>query len=50
MLPRWATQAGTCNTGAPVPEVLVKSDVWALVRPRVSVQELIALDRLPPWL
>jgi diaminopimelate decarboxylase len=45
-----ATQAGTYNTRALVPEVLVKSDAWALVRPRVSVEELIALDRLPPWL
>jgi len=45
-----AVQAGTYNTRALVPEVLVKASEWALVRPRVTVQELIALDRLPPWL
>jgi diaminopimelate decarboxylase len=45
-----AVQAGTYNTRALVPEVLVRGDEWALVRPRVEVDELIALDRLPPWL
>ena len=45
-----AVQAGTYNTRALVPEVLVRADKWALVRPRVTVEELIALDRLPPWL
>ncbi len=45
-----AVQAGTYNTRALVPEVLVRADEWALVRPRVTVEELIALDRLPPWL
>jgi diaminopimelate decarboxylase len=33
-----------------VPEVLVNGADWALVRPRVEVDQLIALDRLPPWL
>ena len=45
-----AVQAGTYNTRALVPEVLVRASEWALVRPRVSAEELIALDRLPPWL
>ena len=45
-----AVQAGTYNTRALVPEVLVRANEWALVRPRVTVEELIALDRLPPWL
>ncbi len=45
-----AVQAGTYNTRALVPEVLVRASEWALVRPRVSVEELVALDRLPPWL
>src|SRR5262249_19490247 len=44
-----AVQAGTYNTRALVPEVLVREGDWALVRPRLSVAELIALDRLPPW-
>jgi diaminopimelate decarboxylase len=45
-----AVEAGTYNTRALVPEVLVKAHEWALVRPRVSAEELIALDRLPEWL
>ena len=45
-----AVQANTYNTRALVPEVLVRADEWALVRSRVIVEELIALDRLPPWL
>jgi diaminopimelate decarboxylase len=45
-----AVEAGTYNTRALVPEVLVKAHEWALVRPRVSAEELIALDRLPAWL
>jgi diaminopimelate decarboxylase len=45
-----AVQAGTYNTRALVPEVLVREDQWALVRPRMEVDELIARDRLPPWL
>ncbi len=45
-----AVQAGTYNTRALVPEVLVRKDEWALVRPRVTAEELIALDRLPAWL
>ena len=45
-----AVQAGTYNTRALVPEVLVRASEWALVRPRLTVQELIALDHLPPWL
>ncbi len=45
-----AVQAGTYNTRALVPEVLVRGSDWALVRPRLEVDALIALDRLPPWL
>jgi diaminopimelate decarboxylase len=45
-----AVQAGTYNTRALIPEVLVRASEWALVRPRVTAEELIALDRLPPWL
>ncbi len=44
-----AVQAGTYNTRPLVPEVLVREAEWALVRPRVEVKDLIALDRLPPW-
>jgi diaminopimelate decarboxylase len=45
-----AVQAGTYNTRALVPEVLVKDDQYAVVRPRIEVEELIALDRTAPWL
>ncbi len=45
-----AVQAGTYNTRALVPEVLVREGEWALVRPRMDADALIALDRLPPWL
>jgi hypothetical protein len=38
------------NSRALVPEALVRADEWALVRPRVTAAELIALDRLPAWL
>jgi diaminopimelate decarboxylase len=33
-----------------VPEVLVREAEWALVRPRMEVDALIGLDRLPPGL
>ncbi|MGA7807058.1 diaminopimelate decarboxylase [Bradyrhizobium sp.] len=45
-----AVQSGTYNTRALVPEVLVKDDQYAVVRPRVEVEELIAMDRMAPWL
>jgi len=45
-----AVQAGTYNTRALVPEVLVKGSESALVRPRLEVDQLIALDRMAPWL
>jgi diaminopimelate decarboxylase len=45
-----AVQAGTYNTRALVPEVLVKGGEWSVVRPRLEADALIGLDRLPPWL
>jgi diaminopimelate decarboxylase len=45
-----AVQAGTYNTRPLIPEVLVRKGEWALVRPRLRVEELISLDRLAPWL
>jgi diaminopimelate decarboxylase len=45
-----AVQAGTYNSRPLVPEVLVRAGEWAVVRARVTAEELIALDRLPPWL
>ncbi len=45
-----AVQAGTYNSRPLVPEVLVKGAEWATVRPRLEVDQLIALDRMPAWL
>ncbi len=45
-----AVQACTYNTRALVPEVLVKDDHYAVVRPRIEVEELIAMDKPAPWL
>jgi diaminopimelate decarboxylase len=45
-----AVQAGTYNSRLLVPEVLVKGDQFAVVRPRPTYAELIGLDKLPPWL
>jgi len=45
-----AVEASTYNTRALVPEVLVRKGELALVRPRIAVQDLIALDRMPGWL
>src|SRR5579864_657807 len=40
-----AVQSSTYNTRALVPEVLVKDDQFAVVRPRVEVEALIAMDK-----
>src|SRR5205085_10727049 len=45
-----AVQSGTYNTRALVPEVLVKGDQYAVVRPRLEVEDIVALDRIAPWL
>jgi diaminopimelate decarboxylase len=45
-----AVQAGTYNTRPLSPEVLVRDDQWAVVRPRLDIDQLISLDRLPNWL
>ena len=45
-----AAMSSTYNSRLLVPEVLVRDGVHALVRPRPSYEDLIALDRLPAWL
>lgn len=45
-----AVQACTYNTRLLVPEVLVKGDEWAIIRPRESYESLIARDQIPHWL
>lgn len=45
-----AAMASTYNSRPLTPEVLVVGDRWAVVRPRVNVDALIAADRVPDWL
>jgi diaminopimelate decarboxylase len=45
-----AVQSSTYNTRALVPEVLVRDREYAVVRPRVEVEALIAMDKPAPWL
>lgn len=45
-----AVQSGSYNTRALVPEVLVKDGEYAVVRPRIDAEALIAMDRTAQWL
>ncbi|MDR6952459.1 diaminopimelate decarboxylase [Ancylobacter sp. 3268] len=45
-----AVQATTYNTRPLVPEVLVRGGAYAVVRPRLDAEALIALDKVPGWL
>ena len=45
-----AAMSSTYNSRLLVPEVLVKGAEYAIVRPRQTYDELLALDRLPDWL
>jgi len=45
-----AVQSGTYNTRLLIPEVLVKADAFAVVRPRPDYEDVIGLDRVPAWL
>ena len=45
-----AVQASTYNTRPLVAEVMVNGGQFAIVRERVEVEDIIALDRLPDWL
>jgi len=45
-----AVMASTYNTRALVPEVLVDGDRWHVIRPRRTIEDLIALDSVPDWL
>ena len=44
-----AVQAGTYNSRLLVPEVLVRDDAFAIVRPRQTYEELLGLDHLAQW-
>jgi diaminopimelate decarboxylase len=45
-----AAMASTYNSRPLTPEVLVDGKCWAVVRPRVGIDALIAADRVPDWL
>jgi diaminopimelate decarboxylase len=45
-----AAMASTYNSRPLTPEVLVDGSRWAVVRPRVDIDQLIAADRVPNWL
>lgn len=45
-----ATMAGTYNSRALTPEVLVDGSRWAVVRPRRGSEAFLADENVPPWL
>lgn len=45
-----AVQSGSYNSRPLVAEVLANGPQWAVVRPRPSLEDLIALDTIPAWL
>ena len=45
-----AVQSGTYNSRPLVAEVLVRDDAFHVVRRRQTLDELIGLDSIPPWL
>ena len=45
-----AAMSSTYNSRPLTPEVLVDGSRWAVVRPRIDVEALIAGDRVPDWL
>jgi diaminopimelate decarboxylase len=45
-----AVMSSTYNSRLLVPEVLVRGDEFAVIRPRPSYDDLLSLDRVPGWL
>lgn len=45
-----AVMASAYNARPPAAEVLVHGREWSIVRPRLTLEALIALDRVPGWL
>jgi diaminopimelate decarboxylase len=45
-----AVMAGDYNARPRIPEVLVAGEQWGIVRPRESIADLVAKDRIPDWL
>jgi diaminopimelate decarboxylase len=42
--------SSTYNSRPLTPEVLVDGSRWAIVRPRIEIERLIAADHIPEWL
>ena len=45
-----AAMSGTYNSRPLTPEVLVDGSRWAVVRPRIDVDQLMAAEGMPDWL
>ena len=45
-----AVMSSSYNARPPAPEILVHGQEWCVVRPRLTQEALIALDRVPDWL
>lgn len=45
-----AVMASMYNTRPLVPEVMVHGSNWAVVRPRLSYDQILGMDRIPNWL
>ena len=45
-----AVMASAYNARPPAPEILVNGREWCVVKPRLTLEALIALERIPDWL
>ena len=45
-----AVMSSSYNTRLPVPEVMVRGEEFAVIRPRPDYEELLSKDRMPDWL
>ncbi len=45
-----AVMSSTYNMRALIPEVMVQGSRFAVVRRRPALEEMLALEQLPPWL
>jgi diaminopimelate decarboxylase len=45
-----AIMSSSYNSRPLIPEVLVRDSEFAIVRPRPTYDDMLALERMPPWL
>lgn len=45
-----AVMASMYNTRPLIPEVMVHGSEWAVIRPRLSYDQILGMDRIPHWL